>query len=578
MITTALILLILASLWIGLYQIVKQQGRILLRLDQIEGKPQPVLTKLEEPSQEAEPVGLPPETDFPAFSFPDLSGRAVGLAEFRGKRVLLVHWNFECGFCDSIAPELAALETSFEKANVALVLLAYGDAAFNQKGAAEHGLQCSILLMKDNGSPKAFEHRGTPVAYLLDEKGRVDAPFASGADGVLSLARAVVGLRADATLPVPTGPSGVSASNELRSPLETEFPTFRYPALDGGMVALEDFRGRGVLLVQWSFESDFCTAIAPQLSRLVADLEERNVRLVLLASGDDDLNRERAAAYGLKCPILLPGNGPKPQPFENRGTPVAYLLDEAGRVASPFASGTDQVLSLAREAAIEKSAAPQGDRLESPGTVVPNQSLAPAGKPHQIKLPGFLIRGEIGLGDVIKRMTSAFGIKPCVGCERRSALLNRWMSFSGQTGTGLRAGDRAPLFRLSDLQGRTIALEEYRGRRVLLVFTDPQCGPCDELAPHLVRLHNQHEKDGLAVIVVGRGDAEENRRKVEMHGFEFPVVIQPKWKLSKEYGILATPVGFLIGEDGVIAQDVAVGRDPILALAKRGQGEKHLSA
>jgi len=50
--------------------------------------------------------------------------------------------------------------------------------------------------------------------------------------------------------------------------------------------------------------------------------------------------------------------------------------------------------------------------------------------PHRIRLPGFLIEEEIGLGDAIKRVTYAIGIKPCGGCEKRAASLNRWMHFS----------------------------------------------------------------------------------------------------------------------------------------------------
>jgi hypothetical protein len=50
----------------------------------------------------------------------------------------------------------------------------------------------------------------------------------------------------------------------------------------------------------------------------------------------------------------------------------------------------------------------------------------------RIRLPGFINDDEIGLGDVIKRATHAFGIKPCGGCERRAATLNRWFSFSGK--------------------------------------------------------------------------------------------------------------------------------------------------
>ena len=51
-------------------------------------------------------------------------------------------------------------------------------------------------------------------------------------------------------------------------------------------------------------------------------------------------------------------------------------------------------------------------------------------KPHRVRLPGFLIDEEIGLGDAIKRVTYAMGIKPCGGCEKRAAALNRWMHFS----------------------------------------------------------------------------------------------------------------------------------------------------
>jgi hypothetical protein len=51
-------------------------------------------------------------------------------------------------------------------------------------------------------------------------------------------------------------------------------------------------------------------------------------------------------------------------------------------------------------------------------------------QPHRVRLPGFLIDEEIGLGDAIKRATYAMGIKPCGGCEKRAAALNRWMHFS----------------------------------------------------------------------------------------------------------------------------------------------------
>lgn len=49
---------------------------------------------------------------------------------------------------------------------------------------------------------------------------------------------------------------------------------------------------------------------------------------------------------------------------------------------------------------------------------------------HRVRLPGFLVEEDIGLGDAIKRITYAMGIKPCGGCERRAAALNRWARFT----------------------------------------------------------------------------------------------------------------------------------------------------
>jgi hypothetical protein len=49
---------------------------------------------------------------------------------------------------------------------------------------------------------------------------------------------------------------------------------------------------------------------------------------------------------------------------------------------------------------------------------------------HQVRMPGFLIEQDIGLGDVIKKATYAVGIKPCAGCERRAEVLNRWVRFT----------------------------------------------------------------------------------------------------------------------------------------------------
>jgi hypothetical protein len=53
---------------------------------------------------------------------------------------------------------------------------------------------------------------------------------------------------------------------------------------------------------------------------------------------------------------------------------------------------------------------------------------------HRVRLPGFIAGEEIGLGAVIERTTTYVGIRPCQGCARRAAALDRWMVFSPRRG------------------------------------------------------------------------------------------------------------------------------------------------
>jgi hypothetical protein len=53
--------------------------------------------------------------------------------------------------------------------------------------------------------------------------------------------------------------------------------------------------------------------------------------------------------------------------------------------------------------------------------------------PKRVRLPGFVRDEDVGLGDVLIKVTHAFGVRPCAGCARRAATLNRWMTLAGRT-------------------------------------------------------------------------------------------------------------------------------------------------
>src|SRR4051812_4446753 len=96
-------LAILLGGWLG-WQLLRQNGRLLLRLEELEKR----LNELEF-GEGKEPTGLPLSSQAPAFELPDLAGDRKSLAEYRGKPVLLIFFNPACGFCRELLPKLAAL-------------------------------------------------------------------------------------------------------------------------------------------------------------------------------------------------------------------------------------------------------------------------------------------------------------------------------------------------------------------------------------------------------------------------------------------------------------------------------------
>jgi peroxiredoxin len=287
-------------------------------------------------------------------------------------------------------------------------------------------------------------------------------------------------------------------------------PPFELPDLAGRLTTLEEFRGRRVLLIFFSPECAYCQEMADQVAALPWDGSDGRPVPLLVSAGDAGKNQAFMDEHGIRCPVLLQGDeGTVAAAYLAQGTPVGYLIDDKGVLATGVVEGGADLLALADPGYVPPaSSSVQGDRLSG------------------------VSKGAHVSGDRV----------------------------------GLKAGTPAPDFRLPRLDGGELSLEEYRGRRLLLVFSDPDCEPCDALAPELERLHRA--ASGLAVVMVGRGEARANRAKVKEHGLTFPVVLQRDWEISRLYrksGI--TPSGYLIDEGGVIAADMAVGGDAILGLA-----------
>jgi methylamine dehydrogenase accessory protein MauD len=116
--------------------------------------------------------------------------------------------------------------------------------------------------------------------------------------------------------------------------------------------------------------------------------------------------------------------------------------------------------------------------------------------------------------------------------------------------SGLRVGKKAPDFTLPGATGGDVSLQSYAGRRLLLVFTQAGCGPCQRIVPELNRLHDTGK---IEVVAINKGETEATRKWMEEAHIRFPVAMQEAFTVSKRYEVFATPFAFLIDEQGVIA-------------------------
>ena len=290
-------------------------------------------------------------------------------------------------------------------------------------------------------------------------------------------------------------------------------PDFELPDLMGVRRKLSGFRGQDVLLIFFNPRCGFCTKMAADLASLPADRRDARAVPFVVTTGDLEENRKLVERHGIRCVVLRQEEMEVASQFRAHGTPMGYRIDKGGRITSELTVGAEALLQLAT------AIPPQPTE-----TVAPANGSAPHGAKDYRSLAG--------------------------------SRLNR---------DGLKAGAPAPDFRLPRIDGGELSLADLRGQRVLLVFSDPDCGPCDELAPRLQELHLQ--RPDLQVLVVSRRDAEATRAKAAGLGLSFPIVLQRQWEISLLYAMFATPVGYLISERGILASDVAVGVGPILALA-----------
>ena len=79
----------------------------------------------------------------------------------------------------------------------------------------------------------------------------------------------------------------------------------------------------------------------------------------------------------------------------------------------------------------------------------------------------------------------------------------------------------------------------------MLLFTDPNCGPCTAMLPEIRRWQKEYAEE-LTISLVSRGTVQENRAKSTEHGLR-GVLMQKDWEVSEAYGVESLPARCLSG-------------------------------
>jgi len=125
------------------------------------------------------------------------------------------------------------------------------------------------------------------------------------------------------------------------------------------------------------------------------------------------------------------------------------------------------------------------------------------------------------------------------------------------------AGGMAPDFTLTDLNGQTHRLSDYKGKTVVLEWTNPGCPFVRKHyeSGNMPRLQRAATADGVVWLSINSGarNGEEAARWLkEQNGAPTAYLSDPDGTVSRRYGAKTTPHMFVIGAEGAVVYQGAI--------------------
>ncbi len=119
-------------------------------------------------------------------------------------------------------------------------------------------------------------------------------------------------------------------------------------------------------------------------------------------------------------------------------------------------------------------------------------------------------------------------------------------------------GSPAPPFSVRDLEGRTVRLQDLKGKPVVLDFWATWCAPCRVSMPELDVLQTRYAEQGLVVLGLSLDEDGPDKVKhfVDKLGVHFRVGLANERMLSQYGPIRSAPTTVFINRKGLVVRRV----------------------
>jgi peroxiredoxin len=124
--------------------------------------------------------------------------------------------------------------------------------------------------------------------------------------------------------------------------------------------------------------------------------------------------------------------------------------------------------------------------------------------------------------------------------------------------TAPQIGKLAPVFELTDVNGKKVSLADFKGKVILINFWATWCGPCKAEMPSLNKLFLAFKSDGFVVLSISVDSSEKPVQAIlKEQSIAFPVLMDKEQDVYFDlYGVLGLPTSFLIDRDGIIRDKI----------------------